>query len=285
MTSNVEPSGTRGQSPLDGEEFLHAIAIGAPLPRYPSASEAAVSTIHHLLDRLPFGEARRLLRAIPPGVRSLLDEDYAERQGRAAFHFGRAELVERVARDLAVAPAFAERVVVAVFHALADVLPEDEREHLLAELPRDLQRLWRTPLAEATAGVINEVELLRWFFAEIERSGSLPVHVSARDAFTSVMCRLSQHLSGGEARDVLLGLPQTVRPFVERCMLERTEPSAAFGADALIVNVGFDLGTTQDEAERIIRAVLHAVPYLLPAEEIDHVSRQLPADLRALWNA
>src|SRR5262249_10292372 len=151
-------------------------------------------------DRLPFGEARRLLRAIPAGVRSLLDEDYAERQGRHAYHFGRAELVERVARDLPVPPSFAERGLIAGFHALADVLRDEECDHLVAQLPRDLQRLWRAPLVETTVGVTNEVELLRWLSAEIERSASLPVHVSARDAFASVMCRFAQHLSGGEAR-------------------------------------------------------------------------------------
>jgi uncharacterized protein (DUF2267 family) len=264
------------------QRFLAAIADEASLPPFLHAANAAIVSTHALLDRLTPGQAHGLVTSLPPEVRRLVD---VEREARPDRSGGRPELFDRVGNDLGVAPASAELICSAVFRALQSLLPHDVVEHVAQQLPHDLRQLWLSPAIEGTEEVAGDLDLLRRVLDDIERSGTLPLRLSARDAFSSVMCIFEQRLSGGEARALFLGLPRTLRPFVERCMLERREEPMTFGIDELSANVAFDLGVDLAQASAIVAAVIAAVTRALPEEEVDRAATQLPADLRTLWLA
>lgn len=265
------------------EQFLGTIEAEAALPPHTTPVEAAVVTTGALLERLTAGQAHDLVSALPEDVRPFFERCYADREGRPIARFGRAELVDRVAGELAVAPAAAERITAVVFHALTSVLPRAQVNHVAQQLPRDLQHLWLSPALPPTEELPTEPELLRQLLDEIEASGTLPRRVSARTAFSGVMCLFAQRLSGGQTKHLLLGLPRTIRPLVQRCLPAPHESSLTFGSDELIANVATNLETGLDEAGAIVKAVFAAVKRVLPREEIDHVSSQLPDDLRRVW--
>ena len=265
--------------------FLAAIEDDAVLPSFVHPNDAAVVTTRTLLDRLTPGQAHVFLTALPLDVRKLLEGGTLGREERPTLTGGRAELFDRVGKDLGVAPASAELIVSAVFRALQQLLPADVIAHTAQQLPHDLRHVWLSPLPIATEDIAGDLDLLRQALDDIERSGALPPRIGARDAFASVMCLFEQRLSGGEAREMLLGLPRTLRPFVERCMLERREEPTTFGLEELSANVAQDLGVELPEADAIVAAVIAAVTRVLPEEELARVASQLPDDLRAVWLA
>jgi len=265
--------------------FLAAIDDDAALPGFVHPNDAAVASTCALLDRLTPGQAHILLSSLPSEVRHLLEGASVGREGRLTLFGGRADLLDRVGNELGVAPASAELIVSAVFRAVQQLLPPDVTEHVAQQLPHDLRHLWLSPAPAGGEDITGDLDLLRQVLDDIERSGALPLRVSARDAFSSVMCLFEQRLSGGEARDLLLGLPRTLRPFVERCMLERREEPTTFDLDELTANVGQDLGVELPRAASIIAAVIAAVTRALPREEIDRVASQLPRDIRDVWLA
>lgn len=265
--------------------FLAAIEDDAVLPSFVHANDAAVATTRALLDRLTPGQAHIFVTSLPLEVRRLLEGAMPGREDRLTVTGGRAELFDRVGNELGVAPASAELIVSAVFRALQQLLPEEVIAHTAQQLPHDLRHVWLSPVPIATEDIAGDLDLLKQVLDDIERSGALPARVGAREAFSSVMCLFEQRLSGGEARDLLLGLPRTLRPFVERCMLERREEPTTFGLDELSANVAADLGVELTDAEAIVAAVIAAVTRALPEEELARVASQLPDDLRVLWLA
>lgn len=272
---------------LGGKSFFVVVAEEAALPPYLKPEDAAVVTMRAVLDRLTPGQAHALVAALPPNLRAIFDGVAHEREGRRTAHGGLVELVDRIADDLGVAPVSAELIASAVLRALHDVLPPKVVEHVAQQLPTDLRAAWLAPFraSQAEEEITGDLDLMRRMLEDIERTCSLPLRVTAREAFSSVMCIFAQRLSGGETKELLLGLPRTIRPLVERCMIERSEEPLAFGVDELIASVAQDLGTDLDNAEAIVDAVVAAVTRALPQEEIDHVASQLPSDLRALWLA
>jgi uncharacterized protein (DUF2267 family) len=282
--ANEDEAREAAAPPGDVERLLRAIASDATLPPYIKPADAAVATACALFDRLTPGQGHHLLAALPRELQTLFARCYAERGAHSVAHISRAELVDRVAWELGVAPSSAELVSAAVFHALASILPAEESAHVAQQLPRDLQELWRVIPATAE-DIAGDLDLLRQLVDDIERSETLPTRLTARDAFSSVMCLFTQHLSGGEARELFLGLPRTVRPLVDRCILERREPPLTFGVDELVANVALDVGMDLEEARALVTAVLSAVTRILPRKVLDHVASQLPEDLRTLWSA
>jgi uncharacterized protein (DUF2267 family) len=277
--------GRAERSPSSAAAFLEAIAGELGLSES-QARDAAIHTVAALADRLTPGQAHVLVASLPSDLRALFETVGREREGRRIDHARLVELVDRVAGELAIAPASAELLIAAVFRALERFLPREVAEHVGDQLPADLRAAWRAPEPDAsTSEIASDLDLTRQLVADVERSGSLPVRVTAREAFASVLCIFAQRLSGGETRELLLGLPRALRPLVERCMLERREEPTRFGVDELVAGVAQDLGTDLEVAERIVAAVFAAVTRVLPREELEHVASQLPEDLRTLWLA
>jgi uncharacterized protein (DUF2267 family) len=281
--STGEPSFTPSSSPVVG--FLEAIAADAGLPHYVTTRHAAVVTLKVLLERLTSGQAHVLVASLPPDVAALFETASREREGRRTSQGGLVELVDCLGGELGLAPASAELVATAVFRALKQLLPVEVVEHVAQQLPSDLRAAWLAPAPDAPEDLARDLDLTRQLVFDLDRSGALPVRVTAPEAFSSVMCLFAQRLSGGETRELLYGLPRALRPLVERCMLERREEATTFGVDELIANVAQDLGVDLEVAENVVDAVFAAVTRILPREELEHVASQLPTDLRSLWLA
>jgi uncharacterized protein (DUF2267 family)/quercetin dioxygenase-like cupin family protein len=278
----------RGQSAghVDREardRFVHHVEAHASLPRHIPAAEAISAVMCTLTERLTAGEAHELLEALPRSVRPLFARCNGHRGRRPVAKLDRAEFLDRVARHLAVTPAHAELVCAAVFEAVSAELPPKLADDVAHQLPRDLQDLWLSPQPDALASPVLTQDDAREVLEEINTRIELPAGASPADAFTAVMCALCDRLSGGEARDVLLGLPASVRPLVEQCVVHRGETAAVFDRRQLLRRIGSHLGIDDDHAADLARAVFGAVKRVLPEKEVHDVTSQLPADLVELW--
>lgn len=274
-----EPQHTK---PTDARtRFLQAIASHAQLPAHVSPATAAAVAVCTLATRLTRGQAHQVLAALPSPIQPLFQACIAHRAGRVA-ELDDAGFLRRIADRIDVSPAHAELICSSVFRALRAELSGEVVQHVASQLPRDLSDLWTgTRALAAVASVVTNArhELL----AEIADRAPLPIEITAGEAFSAVMCNFSQRLSGGEARDVLLGLPEAVRPLIERCVTHRDEEGAVFDRDGLMNSVADELGTTPSIAEQIVVGVFAAVKQVLPAREVHDVASQLPPDLRDLW--
>jgi uncharacterized protein (DUF2267 family) len=255
----------------------------ASLPRHISAGEAISAVMCALTERLTSGEAHELLEALPRSVRPLFARCDGHRGRRPVAKLDRAEFLDRVARHLAVTPAHAELVCAAVFEAVSDELPPKLADDVAHQLPRDLQELWLYPQPYTLGSPVLTQDDAREVLDAIATRVELPAETTPADAFAAVMCALCDRLSGGEARDVLLGLPLSVRPLIEHCVEHRAEPSAVFDRAQLLRRIGAHLGASDHVAIDIARAVFAAVKRVLPEKEVQDVASQLPADLVELW--
>ena len=116
----------------------------------------------------------------------------------------------------------------------------------------------------------------------IERSGALPVGVSAAEAAVETLCVLSLRVSADEAREVMRFLPADVSRLVRPCARHRGASAELFDRDEFLRRVGDHLVVSKQESERNTRAVFEAVRMWLPARDVRDVSVQLPEDLRDL---
>ena len=117
----------------------------------------------------------------------------------------------------------------------------------------------------------------------LEGSGALPVGVGAAEAAAAVLCVLSLRISGDAAREVMRYLPADISRLVRPCARHRTAPAEVFDRAGFLRRVTDHLVVSEEESERIARAVFEAVRMWLPARDIREVSVQLPDDLRDLW--
>lgn len=270
---------------LTGEDwFLESVELRADLPEYLPPRRATMVTLCTLADRLTAGQVQRIFDALPPDLQPLFGACVPD-FGRAPARFDDAAFLDLLAHRLAVSPAHAELVAESVFQVLREVLPADVVEHVAVQLPRDLSDLWlgtRGPLL----GAEIPYDTAKWeLLTDIADGVPLPVGVDPARALKAVMCAFSQRLSGGEARDVLLGLPPSVRPLLEDCFVRYDEHAEVFDRDELVIRVADALRTSLAEADFIIRVVLTAVKRMLPMKEQDDIASQLPTDLFALWDA
>lgn len=120
---------------------------------------------------------------------------------------------------------------------------------------------------------------------DIRVRARLPEPITPERALQAVMCTLSQHVSGGEARDLRRSLPEPLRPLFDRCMLHREGAASRFDRAELLSRVAHHLNVLPGTAEQITIAVLGVVSSRLPPKEVADVASQLPHDLRELWSA
>ncbi len=268
------------------ERVTSAVASSARLPPEVLAEDAIASVMCALVDRLTAGETHHLFEALPSSMRSLFATCVRHRGGQPTMKLDRAAFLERVAEHLGVTPAHAEIVCETVFDAVRNELPDELVGDIAHQLPRGLQELWlsgpriESRPAEAT---LSAVDARRMALEAIDDSVALPEGVMSADAFAAVMCSLSQRVSGGEARELVLGLPETMRGLVDRCALHREEEADVFGHDELLRRVAVHLQLDPGSVEPIVRAVFAAVKRVLPEKATFDIGSQLPLDLRDLW--
>jgi uncharacterized protein (DUF2267 family) len=105
------------------------------------------------------------------------------------------------------------------------------------------------------------------------------------DAAVAVLCALTQPLSGGEARALVVTLPEGLRPRVQACARHRGERGEAFDYDEFPRRVAAQLGVSAPKAEEITRTVFAAVRRTLPVKEQQDVASLLPWELEQLWRS
>jgi uncharacterized protein (DUF2267 family) len=267
----------------DQDRLLAEIDSHARLPAHVSPATAAIVTMRTLAERLTAGQAYDLVRALPAPIRPLF-EACMKRVGRPVVKRHSAEVLDEIARHLDVTPAHAELICDGVFRAVRARLPAAIIDHVAMQLPKNLSDLWRgTRQSIADTAAMAETAVRHQLLAEIAVRAPLPRGISAPDALSAVMCIFSHRLSGGEARDVFLGLPDTLRPLLAQCLLYRDELPSVFDRRELVTSVANELGTTLPIAAQIVRVVLAAIKNLLPAREVHDITSQLPPDLRDVW--
>jgi osmotically-inducible protein OsmY/uncharacterized protein (DUF2267 family) len=119
----------------------------------------------------------------------------------------------------------------------------------------------------------------------IERSGALPVGVSAAEGAAATLCVLSLRVSADEASHLMQFLPADVSRLVRPCARHRGASVEVFDRDEFLRRVGDHLVVSQQESERITRAVFEAVRLWLPSRDLREVGVQLPEDLHDLWGS
>lgn len=105
-------------------------------------------------------------------------------------------------------PAEAKRATAAVFHALRDRLTPAEADQLAAQLPRELQEVWR---AGERAGRKPEKLHRPAFYQRVMKEAQLSSTRQARWMTLAVLGTLKESLSPGEAEDVLAQLPKDLK--------------------------------------------------------------------------
>ncbi len=269
---------------IGSSHFLDDVTAHAPLPAHVPTVEAAVAVVSALLHRLTPGQAHRLVMALPEALRPTFDAALRAREReRTIATFGRAELLADLGLRLSVTPATAEAIAAAVFEGVRASIAPDVAANVAAQLPHDLRDLWLGAhgLAELERGE-TDLEARDRFLEVLRSRGALPDGVPPDEAVAAVMCTFAQRLSGGEAGDLLLALPRTIRPLVMRCF-RHPENAATFDAEQLVARVAEHLGTDAARARSIVGAVFDAVRSVIPADQIEDAASQLPADLRDLW--
>jgi uncharacterized protein (DUF2267 family) len=122
------------------------------------------------------------------------------------------------------------------------------------------------------------------FVEIVESEALLPAHVTARAAIETVLGTLVGRLTAGEAHQLLVSLPTSVRPMLTRRVHEREgRPVVRLDRAELLASVADALGVAPAHAEQISAAVFTAARAVLPADVQDHVADQLPQDLKDLW--
>jgi uncharacterized protein (DUF2267 family) len=102
----------------------------------------------------------------------------------------------------------AKRVTAAVFHALRDRLTPEEADQLAAQLPRELQEVWR---AGERAGRKPEKLHRPAFYQRVMKEAQLSSIRQARWMTLAVLGALKESLSPGEAEDILAQLPKDLK--------------------------------------------------------------------------
>ena len=270
------------------ERVTSSVASTARLPPDVPVEDAIAAVMCTLVDRLTAGETHYLFEALPASMRPLFASCVRHRTGQPTMKLDRVEFLERVAEHLGVTPAHAEIICEVVFDAVRSELPDKLVGDVAHQLPRGLQELWlagrRIEPAPAEA-TLSADEARRRVEQEIHEDVALPEGVTSADAFSAVMCTLSQRVSRGEARELVLGLPETLRGLVDRCAKHRSEESDVFGRDELLRRIAVHLELEPSAAEPIVRAVFAATKRVLPERAIFDIGSQLPVDLRELWDA
>ncbi len=101
-----------------------------------------------------------------------------------------------------------KRGTAAVLHALRDRLTAEEARQAVAQLPRELKRVW----AEGDAPGRRPVKMRRTeFYERVKRDAAIGSIREARFFTIAVFAALKAQLSPGEADDVMAQLPRDLK--------------------------------------------------------------------------
>lgn len=287
MTENTEQQQAPGAQRVHARELERYAAYLADLRAgglgdRNVAEEATRAVLCVLEQRIPGGVAQRMLAALPTPLVELQRQCERHRQ-EPAEGFAPQEFFSRVADHLGLSVDEALSVTRVVLMALRAQLPMGEVNRVAQELPSTLRGFW-SPDRYGGRDLQQEMERYYLFLGELHESRLVPDE-QAEPVAQTVLCTLEERLSGGEAADVLQGLPVRLRQLLTRCRRSRHAPAPRFGKATFVERVATSLGLSPPQAEAVVRAVLSSARKLLPVEEAYDVRDQLPNDLKDLWLA
>jgi uncharacterized protein (DUF2267 family) len=137
-------------------------------------------------------------------------------------------------------------------------------------------------ILEPTVPVVRAVEV---FLNELRTLG-IPDATTPEEATSAVFCVFERRLPGGLAMRLQEKLPEELRGLFVACPVFRTAPAEAFGRAEFLRRVAAHLGCGEPDAEQAARSVLVATRRVVASRELFRdVDRELPRDLRELWEA
>jgi uncharacterized protein (DUF2267 family) len=292
MDQNQETAAGGGGSAGDEpDDLFRQVEQEVTLPGHVTGEDAVSAVMCVLTQRISGGEARDVAESLPGRARRLLQRCPRHHLERPDV-FGLAGFIERVGRHLKVSNGEAEAVTRAVFAVARQWLPPKEVADIASQLPSDLRALWASPADLPLITVpppdadrrTPPNELAMKVLADVHRSGVVPPGKTEQDVISAVLCVLSQRLSGGEARHLLVTLPPALQPLVQKCALH-PERGEKFGLGEFLERVAQHLGIKPEEADSLVRTVFTAVAAAIKPKEVRDIASQLPIDLKRVWTA
>ncbi len=117
------------------------VGVETGLETLDEARAATAAVLHALRDRLTPREAQQAAAQLPRGLKEVWRAGSTTAWPPIKMH--RHDFLERVKAEAGLGDlATTERAVVAVFAALKEQLSDGESDDILAQLPRDLKRVW-----------------------------------------------------------------------------------------------------------------------------------------------
>lgn len=269
----------------DGRAFWEALERRLPEGARGRERDVARSVLLLLRHRIRPEEAQHVTHELPPALKELwamtgvgVEEEHT---GRPIAELDHNEFVGWV-RDIAQLRDMAEaaHATRAVFAAVREVLPAEERDHIEHQLPAGLKELWRGEHWEDGAGPHVEQGPSPFWQDVTER-----LHGRVRASTGEVACTVLAHLRGRLPPELAERVGAELAPDV-RASWVAPEPGAE--ADELperfFGRIAEDLGLTDlDAARHAAAAALGALRAMLPPELGDEVAAALPEEIRGAW--
>jgi uncharacterized protein (DUF2267 family) len=255
---------------VDYDTFVTTVAEAAHLDR-DRAERAVRATLQTLADRIARGEAADLAAELPPEAAAWLAT------GTPAQGWDLDEFLRRVAQREGVDPGTAAAHASAVFLALWRAVSGKEFDDMMAELPREYDRL----LPKGRPAEVAELDI---FLDKVAERARLDRH-GARRAAEAVLETLAERIAGGEVDDLIQHLPAELRPPLERGKRTTGGEPRRMHVDEFIGRISEREGITFEQAAAHARAVLSTLHEEIPDSEFHDLTAQLPHEYDALLAA
>jgi uncharacterized protein (DUF2267 family) len=257
---------------MDYQEIIELIGREAGGLPDDAAERAAEAVLGVLAERLPRGEARRLLQELPAEMKPWV---YTEQDAEA---LDIDQFLDRIAKredaDIETALAHAR----AVFAALGQALSAETVTHLAASLPQTFG-----PLVAEAQGRFWDIMPAGQFWARVGQRRGLD-ETAARYVTEAVLETVAERIAAGQVEDLIAWLDPLLHPPLRRGMSSAKPGGRRMPLEEFLRRVAAREGADVDEAglaDRIsedVRAVFATLAEAVGSEEWFDVTAELPAE-------
>jgi uncharacterized protein (DUF2267 family) len=260
---------------VDYQDFITTVEREAGVSGE-EAERAACTTLGTLAQRLSVGEAQDIAERLPGDLRSCIVA------GGPPEPFHVEEFLRRIATQVGVEPATAERDARAVFTALSLAVGPKEFADMRSELPKDFDPLLDGALVEESARPVAEppVEPILPFDEFIDRVAKRTGldHARAQRAAEAVLEVLATRITGGQLDDLERQLPLELRPPLERGRARTRGRARPMSLDAFVDEIAKLEDVSRSEATQHARATLVTLREAVGEKEWSDTTAQLPGE-------
>jgi uncharacterized protein (DUF2267 family) len=121
---------------VNNAEFIDAVSRRAQMPSE-RAESLTRATLETLTDRITAGQASRIGRQLPAGLREHLHKTTSAVGAQIAESFGEQEFIDRVAARAGVDVDTADVGMRAVLSTIGEVVSNEELQDMLSQLPKE----------------------------------------------------------------------------------------------------------------------------------------------------